>query len=33
MTFSACSYREWLATWRDEDVAAHAQRLMHAFEP
>jgi hypothetical protein len=33
VTFSACSYREWLSAWREGEVAAHAQRLVQAFEP
>lgn len=33
VTFSACSYREWLATWRGEKLVAHAQRLVETFAP
>lgn len=31
--FSACSYREWLSTWRSPETVAHAQRLLDAFAP
>lgn len=31
--FSACSYREWLATWREPTLEAHAQRVLEAFAP
>lgn len=30
--FSACSYQQWLATWPDEELGGHAQRLQEAFE-
>lgn len=33
VTFSACSYREWLGTWRGIEVAAHARRVLDAFDP
>jgi hypothetical protein len=33
VTFSACSYREWLSTWSGKDVEAHAQELMRTFAP
>lgn len=31
--FSACSYREWLATWRTGRVSSHAHALVEAFNP
>jgi hypothetical protein len=32
-TFSACSYHEWLSTWRGKEVEAHAARLTAVFSP
>ena len=33
--FAAASYREWLASWSaaDDEVSAHAQRILAAFQP
>jgi hypothetical protein len=31
--FSACSYREWLATWTGPDLSRHAGRLREVFAP
>jgi hypothetical protein len=33
VTFSACSYREWLATWGDAEAVRHAEQLLQAFGP
>jgi hypothetical protein len=33
VTFSACSYREWLSGWRGKEVEGHARELMVAFAP
>jgi hypothetical protein len=32
VSFSACSYMEWLSTWNDE-AADHARRVVDAFAP
>lgn len=31
--FSACSYREWLITWRGQNLKEHAARVIEAFAP
>jgi hypothetical protein len=33
VTFSACSYREWLSGWRGDELEAHASALVTAFAP
>jgi hypothetical protein len=33
VSFSACSYREWFASWRGPVLTAHATRLVEAFNP
>lgn len=33
VSFSACSYREWLIEWRGGAVESHATRLLAAFNP
>jgi hypothetical protein len=33
VSFSACSYREWLANWRGTEVEAHARRILATFKP
>jgi hypothetical protein len=33
VSFSACSYREWLLNWTGKDVEAHAHELTRAFAP
>jgi hypothetical protein len=35
VTFSACSYREWIASWEraPEEVQLHGQRILATFQP
>jgi hypothetical protein len=33
VSFSACSYREWLESWGEGAFGAHGARLMQRFEP
>jgi len=33
VTFSACSYRDWLRTWHDQEAVAHADPLVDVFAP
>lgn len=33
VSFSACSYRDWLATWRGPELEAHAANIVATFSP
>lgn len=33
VTFSACSYREWLSTWRGAELERHAKNVLDTFAP
>lgn len=35
VTFSACSYREWISSWADapEEVRLHGQRVLDTYQP